>query len=79
MYQADRIAGVETQVRDLRVELHTEFTDLRQEIRTDIRDLREEMRTEFGTLRDEISALGDQVQEIAILIRTRAAAPAAAQ
>lgn len=79
MYQADRIAGVETQVRDLRVELHTEFTDLRQEIRTDIRDLREEMRTEFGALRDEISALRDQVQEITTLIRTRAAAPAAAR
>ena len=79
MYQADRIAGVETQVRDLRVELHTEFTDLRQEIRADIRDLREEMRTEFGALRDEISALRDQVQEVTTLIRTRAAAPADAR
>ena len=74
MYQADRIAGVETQVRDLRVELHTEINGLRQEVRTDIRDLRHEI----STLREDMSALREQVQEIAILIRTRTA-PADAQ
>ena len=81
----NRTSGVEDQVRDLRGELHTEINGLRQEVRTDIRDLRyeigalrHEMRTEIGTLREEmradIGALRDQVQELAILIRTRDAA-----
>ena len=74
----NRTSGIEDQVRDLRGELHTEINGLRQEVRADIRDLRHEMRTEIGTLREEmradIGALRDQVQELAILIRTRDAA-----
>ena len=63
MLQWDRTSGVEAQVRDLRGDLHTEINGLRQDVRADIRDLRQEI----GTLRD-------QVQELAIFIRTRDAA-----
>lgn len=63
MLQWDGTSGVEAQVRDLRVELHTEINGLRQDVRANIRDLRQ-----------EIGTLGEQLQELAIFIRTRDAA-----
>lgn len=61
-FQSERISGVESEVRDLRGELHTEINGLRQEVRADIRDLRHEMRTEIGTLREDMSALREEVR-----------------
>ena len=67
----NRTSGIEDQVRDLRRELHTEINGLRQEVRTDIRDLRYEIGALRHEMRADIGALHDQVQELAILIRTR--------
>ena len=82
-FQSERISGVESEVRDLRGELHTEINGLRQEVRTDIRDLRHEMRTEIGGLREEVRAdigdLRDEVRELADLIRARDTPDAGAQ
>lgn len=82
-FQSERISGVESEVRDLRAELHTEINGLRQEVSADIRDLRYEMRTEIGTLRQEVRTdigdLRDEVRELADLIRTRDTPDADAQ
>ncbi|WP_420615283.1 hypothetical protein [Candidatus Palauibacter sp.] len=82
-FQSERISGVESEVRDLRAELHTEINGLRQEVSADIRDLRHEMRTEIGTLRQEVRTdigdLRDEVRELADVIRTRDTPDADAQ
>ena len=81
-FQSERISGVESEVRDLRGELHTEINGLRQEVRADIRDLRtgigtlrQEVRTDIGNLRDEVRTdignVRDEVRELADLIRAR--------
>ena len=48
------IAGLKTEIADLRTELKTEVADLRTELKTEIAGLRTELKTEIAGLRTEL-------------------------
>ena len=50
----ERVGSVETQILQLRTEVHIEFSDVRSEMRTGFADVRSEMQTEFAAVRGEM-------------------------
>ena len=50
----DRVGSVETQILQLRSEVHNEVSDVRSEMRTEFAAVRSEMRTEFAAVRSEL-------------------------
>ena len=50
----ERVGAVETQILQLRTEMHSEFSDVRSEMRTEFAAVRAEMRTEFADVRTEV-------------------------
>jgi hypothetical protein len=50
----ERVGAVETQILQLRGEMHVEFSDVRGEMRAEFAAVRSEMRTEFAAVRSEM-------------------------